>query len=113
MSESLRRSAMTEQLLSAFLTVLLGVGGCLAYFYGSNALLDKVCAVDASNDERAIRNLKLQSAIRPWLFLAPALLLLTLYLIYPVFQTIWLSFHDKAGDQFVGFKNYALSLIHI
>jgi len=86
--------------------VLLGVGGCLAYFYFSNALLDRVYAVGASNDERTIRNLKMQSTIRPWLFLAPALVLLTLYLVYPVFQTIWLSFHDKAGDHYVGLKNY-------
>jgi alpha-glucoside transport system permease protein len=31
---------------------------------------------------------------------------LTLYLLFPVFQTIWLSFHDKAGDKFVGVANY-------
>jgi alpha-glucoside transport system permease protein len=98
---------MTFQLLYALMTIVVGVGGCLAYFYGSNELLDRVLPVGAANDDRAIRNLKLQSTIRPWLFLGPALLFLTIYLIYPVFQTIWLSFHDKAGDQFVGLDNYA------
>ena len=98
---------MTAQLLSALMTVIIGVGGCLLYFYGSNTLLDKMLPVDASNDDRSIRNLKLQSSIRPWLFLGPALILLTLYLVYPVLQTIWLSFHDNAGDKFVGMKNYA------
>ncbi len=98
---------MTAQLFSALITVLIGVGGCLAYFYGSNILLDKMLPVNASNDDRSIRNLKLQSSIRPWLFLGPALILLTLYLVYPVIQTIWLSFHDNAGDKFVGFNNYA------
>jgi alpha-glucoside transport system permease protein len=97
---------MTAQLLSALLTVLIGVGGCLAYFWGSNALLDLTFPADANNDDRAIRNLKIQSTIRPWLFLFPAITLLMVYLIYPVFQTIWLSFHDKTGDNFVGLNNY-------
>jgi alpha-glucoside transport system permease protein len=99
--------AMTAQLLNALITVIIGVGGCLLYFYGSNTLLDKMLPVNASNDDRVIRNLKLQSSIRPWLFLGPALFLLTLYLVYPVIQTIWLSFHDNAGDKFVGLNNYA------
>jgi alpha-glucoside transport system permease protein len=98
---------MTAQLLNALITVIIGVGGCLLYFYGSNTLLDRMLQVDASNDDRSIRNLKLQSSIRPWLFLGPALILLTLYLVYPVIQTIWLSFHDNAGDKFVGLNNYA------
>ena len=98
---------MASQILNAFLTVLIGVGGCLAYFYGSNIALDKLLPVNASNDDRTIRNLKLQSSIRPWLFLLPALLLLVIYLVYPVFETIILSFHDKAGDKFVGTANYA------
>jgi alpha-glucoside transport system permease protein len=97
---------MIAQLFSALITVLIGVGGCLAYFWGSNTLLDKLLPVNASNDSRSVSNLKLQSSIRPWLFLGPALILLTIYLIYPVIQTIWLSFHDKAGDAFVGLDNY-------
>ncbi|MFN0191551.1 MAG: carbohydrate ABC transporter permease [Aestuariivirga sp.] len=98
---------MTEQLFYALFTVAIGVGGCLAYFWGSNTLLDMLLPVHASNDDRSIRNLKLQSSIRPWLFLFPAMILLIIYLIYPVFQTIWLSFQDKAGTEFVGLDNYA------
>ncbi len=101
---------MAWQLFSALFTVLIGVGGCFAYFYGSNWLLDRALPVSASNDTKAVTNLKRQSMIRPWLFLAPALILLTLYLVYPVFQTIWLSFHDKAGDKFVGAANYQWAL---
>jgi alpha-glucoside transport system permease protein len=98
---------MIWQLMYALFTVVLGVGGCLGYFWGANFLLDAALPANARNDDQAVRNLKLQSAIRPWLFLGPALILLTVYLIYPVFQTIWLSFHDKAGDSFVGTDNYA------
>lgn len=97
---------MISQIVSAFVTVVVGVGGCVAYFYGSNVLLDRLLPVNSSNDDRTIRNLRLQSSIRPWLFLAPALILLTVYLIYPVIETVWLSFHDNAGDKFVGLNNY-------
>ncbi len=97
---------MASQIFNALLTILIGVGGCIGYFYGSNLILEKLLPVNTSNDARAVRNLKRQSLIRPWLFLAPALILLTLYLLFPVFQTIWLSFHDKAGDKFVGVANY-------
>ncbi|RYE82216.1 MAG: sugar ABC transporter permease, partial [Hyphomicrobiales bacterium] len=48
----------------------------------------------------------LRSNIRPWLFLAPALLFLAVYLIYPVIETFRLSFFDKTGKTFVGFSNY-------
>ncbi len=101
---------MATQLLSALVTIIVGVGGCLLYFYGSNLLLDRILPASASNDARAVRNLKLQSSIRPWLFLGPALIFLAVYLIYPVFQTIWLSLHDKAGTEFVGGANYRWAL---
>jgi alpha-glucoside transport system permease protein len=48
--------------------------------------------------------------IRPWLFLAPAIIALGLYLAYPVFATFWLSLHQqRAGNvsEFVGLANYA------
>jgi alpha-glucoside transport system permease protein len=97
---------MASQIFNALLTIIIVVGGCIGYFYGSNLILEKLLPVNASNDAQAVRNLKRQSLIRPWLFLAPALILLTLYLLFPVFQTIWLSFHDKGGDKFVGVANY-------
>jgi alpha-glucoside transport system permease protein len=97
---------MASQIFNALLTIIIGVGGCIGYFYGSNLILEKLLPVSANNDARAVRNLKRQSLIRPWLFLAPALILLTTYLLFPVLQTIWLSFHDKGGDKFVGMSNY-------
>lgn len=98
---------MIAQILYAFVCIILGVGGCFGYFYGSNWLLDRLLPANTSNDANAVRNLKLQSSIRPWLFLGPALLLLSTYLIFPVIETIWLSFHDRAGDKFVGLANYS------
>jgi len=101
---------MIAQFLSAVLTVAIGVGGCVAYFYGSNWLLDRLLPADAGNDAAAVRNLKLQAAIRPWLFLGPALVLLGVYLVYPVIDTIVLSFRDKSGQGFVGLANYSWAI---
>src|SRR5829696_1952601 len=39
-------------------------------------------------------------------FLAPAALLLTVWIVYPAFKTIYRSFFDKSGDEFVWFENY-------
>jgi alpha-glucoside transport system permease protein len=45
-------------------------------------------------------------AVRPWLWLAPALLLLAVFLVYPTVQTIWLSLYDARSEAFVGLANY-------
>ncbi|MGH3110465.1 MAG: ABC transporter permease subunit [Gaiellaceae bacterium] len=39
-------------------------------------------------------------------FLAPALVLLGVWIVYPVFHTIYRSFFDRSGDDFVGIDNY-------
>jgi len=48
-------------------------------------------------------------AITPWLFLAPALIFFTLYVIAPIFQSIWISFFEWDGlgeKKWVGGANY-------
>ena len=42
----------------------------------------------------------------PWLWLAPALALLAIFLVYPVIDTIRRSFLDKKSESFVGLDNY-------
>jgi alpha-glucoside transport system permease protein len=54
----------------------------------------------------AIDNLRRQGLIRPWLFVGPAMIILTIYLIYPVVETLRLSFLDRGGINFVGLANY-------
>ncbi|MCV3765782.1 carbohydrate ABC transporter permease [Rhizobium sp. TRM95796] len=95
-----------EQLLYAIVTMIAGVAGCAAYFFLSNFLLDLALPSRGSNAAAAARNMRRAALIRPWLFLGPALLALTLYLIYPVIESVRLSFHGKDGQQFVGLYNY-------
>ena len=94
--------------LQALLTIFIGVGGCIGYFYLSNLFLDKV--LFPLTGPNIGRNITRGNMVRPWLFLFPALVLLGLYLAYPVFATLWLSFtQDAPGNtrEFVGFANYA------
>jgi len=92
--------------LQGLLTILVGVGGCIGYFYLSNIFLDKV--LFPARGPNAGRNINRANAVRPWVFLAPALIGLGLYLAYPVVETIRLSLTDQsAGGTFVGLSNYA------
>ncbi|MGL1920284.1 MAG: sugar ABC transporter permease [Hyphomicrobiales bacterium] len=92
-----------EQIVIALVTMAIGVAGCIAYFWGSNVLLD---AIFPPTGDNAAQNIRKSTAIRPWLFLGPAILILGFYLVYPVFNSIWLSVHDSRGDKFVGIDNY-------
>ena len=92
-------------LTQGLVTVIVGVAGCIAYFYLSNLILDKVIFPPKPGDKG--RNINRASMVRPWLFLFPALFALTLYLVYPVVGSFWRSLHDRSGDEFVGFGNYS------
>ena len=47
-----------------------------------------------------------QALIRPFVFVGPALAVLFFYLIYPAFRSLYLSFFDRTGENFVGLDNY-------
>jgi alpha-glucoside transport system permease protein len=47
-----------------------------------------------------------RKGLRPWFWLAPALLLLAVFLVYPTLQTVWLSLYDARSEAFVGLANY-------
>ena len=91
--------------IQGLITIIVGVGGCIGYFYFSNQFLDKV--LFPATGKNAGRNITRANQVRPWLFLFPALFALGLYLAYPVFATLWLSLTDRdAGGAFVGLANY-------
>ncbi|MDG1375610.1 MAG: sugar ABC transporter permease [Yoonia sp.] len=91
--------------LQGLITVFIGVSGCIGYFYFSNQFLDKV--LFPAKGVNAGRNIHRANMVRPWLFLLPAMIALGLYLVYPVFATLWFSLTDRnAGNAFVGLDNY-------
>ncbi|SLN64717.1 Lactose transport system permease protein LacF [Aquimixticola soesokkakensis] len=94
---------MLEQITFALGTMIAGVFGCVLYFFMSNKLLDAALPAKGVN---AGRNINRANRIRPWLFMFPALFILGLYLVYPVFNSIWLSLHNRSGRTWVGLDNW-------
>ncbi|MEX2536590.1 MAG: sugar ABC transporter permease [Trueperaceae bacterium] len=47
-----------------------------------------------------------RGTVRPWLWVAPAVLLLAVFLVYPTLNTLYLSFFNADSTEFVGLANY-------
>lgn len=47
-----------------------------------------------------------RSKIMPWIFIAPAVMFLAFFLLYPSINTLYLSFFGPRTNEFVGVKNY-------
>ena len=97
---------MIAQLLDAVFAVFFGVGACFFYFIGSHFVLERFFADSKGANGEEISRESLRNLLRPWIFLLPAVFMLFIYLVYPVFETLRLSFHDFTGERFVGFRNY-------
>jgi alpha-glucoside transport system permease protein len=83
--------------LPTLAVVLIGVPGVLAaYIVGSELLVRRLPD-------------KARPAVRPWIWIAPALLLVTAFLVAPAILTVISSFQDKQGN-FVGLENFATQL---
>ncbi len=79
--------------LIVLVAVTVGVVGVFALYYGMDRLTNVL-------PERQ------QEKVRPWVFAGPALVILSVFLVYPAVNTIILSFKDATGDAFIGFENY-------
>ena len=84
---------------SLFLYVLFGTAICFLYFHLSNLALDFA-------SKKNTKKLPQKSILRPYIFIAPAVIILVIFILYPVIETIRLSFFNKTGFEFVGLKNY-------
>jgi len=82
-------------IFSLFFYVLIGILVCILYFHLSNYIFDFFSKKDSN-----------ESSIRAFIFIAPAFIILLIYILYPVVETVRLSFFDKYGRDFVGISNY-------
>ena len=68
-----------QQIIGALIAIAVALGGTVAYFWGTNWLLDKfLSSPDALSGSEMTRRDNLRSQIRPWLFLFPALYIVIL-----------------------------------
>jgi alpha-glucoside transport system permease protein len=72
------------KLLLAAIALLVGVGGIWLLFTGASSWVERLPP-------------KIRDRVLPWVFVAPALLLLSVYLVYPAVVTVIGSFLDKKG----------------
>ena len=80
-------------------TVFIGISCFIIYFGLSNFILDLVSRIKKDN-------FSYENPIRVTIFIAPAFFVLFVFIIYPVFETVRLSFYDKFGREFISFDNY-------
>ena len=87
------RSPTSNRLSVVLVAILVGVGGIFFLFWAMNRIVDLLPAW-------------LREHMRPYVFVGPALVILGVFLVYPVFNTILLSFKDGISRDFVGLDNY-------
>ncbi|MEM1075333.1 MAG: sugar ABC transporter permease [Pseudomonadota bacterium] len=92
-------------IFQGLVTILIGVGGCVGYFFLSNLILDKV--IFPARGPNPGQNINRANLVRPWLFMLPAMALLGLYLLYPVVGSFYRSLFNRSGEEFITFGNYA------
>ncbi len=73
-----------SKLLLVAIALFVGVGGIWLLFTSVSSVVERFPP-------------KIRDAILPWVFVAPAVALLAVYLVYPAVTTIIGSFHDKKG----------------
>jgi alpha-glucoside transport system permease protein len=73
--------------------LVVGVGGIFLLYVAMNRAVDVLPA-------------RYRESVRPWIFVGPALVLLGLFLVYPLANTIFISFKDQFSQRFVGLDNY-------
>jgi alpha-glucoside transport system permease protein len=73
--------------------IVVGVGGVFFLYWAMNRVVDLLPAW-------------FREKVRPYVFVGPALVILGVFLVYPVFNTLLLSFKDGISRDFVGLDNY-------
>jgi len=86
-------------IISLISTVLAGIFFFIIYFRLFNFILDYIIKYKIISHRH-------ENSIRSIIFIAPAFLVLFTFILFPVFETIRLSFYDKFGREFIGFDNY-------
>jgi alpha-glucoside transport system permease protein len=87
------RDKNSNRALVVLVALGVGVGGVFFLFWAMNRAL-------------AFLPVRFREQARPWVFVGPALVMLSVFLVYPVINTILISFKDAHSQKFVGLDNY-------
>ena len=81
------------KVINALLAIVSGVGGALVLFWVLNFIAERL---PGSWEDR----------VKPYLYIAPALAAIGIFLVYPAIRTIILSFANATSTRWVGLRNY-------
>lgn len=84
---------MGIKIANAIIAIVAGVGVVLVLFWFANWVVERLPA-------------RLSEKVKPWVFVGPAVVLISVFLIYPAIRTLVQSFYDRRGTTFVGLDNY-------
>jgi alpha-glucoside transport system permease protein len=87
------READANRFVLVGVSIVVGVAGVFFLFWAMNRTVDALPA-------------RFREGVRPYVFVGPALVILAVFLVYPVINTIIISFGDRQGHGFVGLDNY-------
>jgi alpha-glucoside transport system permease protein len=87
------RDADANRFAVVGVAILAGVAGVFFVFWAMNRVVDTLPA-------------RFGERLRPYVFVGPALVMLSVFLIYPVVNTILISFRGADSQSFVGLDNY-------
>jgi alpha-glucoside transport system permease protein len=87
------RDADANRSLVVGVAIVVGVGGVFFLYWGMNRAVEWLPA-------------RYREGVRPYIFVGPALVILSVFLIYPVINTIFISFKDAQSESFVGLENF-------
>ena len=88
------RDSGAPKALIAVVALTIGIGGVWGMFSAGDGVVDALPR-------------RLRDAVRPWLFVGPAILIVGIYIVFPAVRTIWISFFDRTSREFVGLASYA------
>jgi alpha-glucoside transport system permease protein len=87
------RDADAPRILIAIVALLVGIFGVWFLYWATNNLVETFPR-------------RLRDAVRPYVFVGPAMAVLTLFLVYPALDTLRRSFMNRNSTAFVGLENY-------
>ena len=87
------RDGEAPKYIIALVAIIWGVGGVALIYFVTNWLIEKLPP-------------RWMARLQPFLFVGPAIVILSWYMAIPTFRTFILSLKDRTGETFVGFENY-------
>jgi alpha-glucoside transport system permease protein len=87
------RDEDANRILVVVVAIVVGVVGVFFLYWGMNKVVDLL-------PERY------GESVRPYVFVGPCLVILAVFLVYPVINTLLISFKDARSESFVGLDNF-------